>query len=225
MSASQIDALLAGVSAPLTLLRCCWLKASISMEFQRRPSVVSHLSYSDTDLASLDEGGFLSDLLGHSHFFAPASRSPQHQRYSTPLVLISPDNSTHNSTSSIPSSLATVATSSHSGDASPPVISSSSSSKSSLRPKKFSLSLNGNLTPTSSPLSPDFTILLDSPDKPVRPKESGVHRGDQYINKESLAHDLSALSTMPELCDVTFLVGADRQPVCGVRAILAARSR
>lgn len=49
--------------------------------------------------------------------------------------------------------------------------------------------------------------------------------GDQYINKERLAQDLCALSSMPELCDVTFLVGTDRQPVCGVRAILAARSR
>lgn len=46
-----------------------------------------------------------------------------------------------------------------------------------------------------------------------------------FINKDSLAHDLSFLATMPELCDVTFLVGEDRQPVCGVRAILAARSR
>ena len=55
--------------------------------------------------------------------------------------------------------------------------------------------------------------------------ETGVHFGDQYVNKERLARDLSALSTMPELCDVTFLVGEDRQPVCGVRAILAARSR
>jgi hypothetical protein len=30
---------------------------------------------------------------------------------------------------------------------------------------------------------------------------------------------------MPELCDTTFLVGGERQPICGVRAILAARSR
>lgn len=45
------------------------------------------------------------------------------------------------------------------------------------------------------------------------------------MNKERLAQDLGALSSMPELCDVTFLVGEDRQPVCGVRAILAARSK
>jgi len=47
----------------------------------------------------------------------------------------------------------------------------------------------------------------------------------RYENKDSLAHDLSFLATMPELCDVTFLVGEDRQPVCAVRAILGARSR
>ena len=49
--------------------------------------------------------------------------------------------------------------------------------------------------------------------------------GTQYINKDSLAHDLSFLATMPELCDVTFLVGDERQSVCAVKAILAARSR
>ncbi len=46
-----------------------------------------------------------------------------------------------------------------------------------------------------------------------------------FDNRLGLAHDLGFLATMPELCDVTFLVGEDRQPVCGVRAILAARSK
>ena len=46
-----------------------------------------------------------------------------------------------------------------------------------------------------------------------------------FDNHAGLAHDLSFLAGLPELCDVTFLVGEDRQPVCGVRAILAARSR
>ena len=54
----------------------------------------------------------------------------------------------------------------------------------------------------------------------IDPQDS--HR---YENRDSLAHDLSFLATMPELCDVTFLVGEDRQPVCGVRAVMAARSR
>ena len=46
-----------------------------------------------------------------------------------------------------------------------------------------------------------------------------------FDNRVGLAHDLGFLATMPELCDVTFLVGENRQPVCGVKAILAARSR
>lgn len=33
------------------------------------------------------------------------------------------------------------------------------------------------------------------------------------------------LASMPELCDVTFLVGDSREPVCAVKAVLAARSR
>lgn len=45
-----------------------------------------------------------------------------------------------------------------------------------------------------------------------------------YQNRESLAHDLTFLAVMPEMCDVTFLVGEERQPVCGVKAIMAARS-
>ena len=44
-------------------------------------------------------------------------------------------------------------------------------------------------------------------------------------NKQALADDLRLLASLPELCDVTFLVGDERQPICGVRAILAARSR
>lgn len=30
---------------------------------------------------------------------------------------------------------------------------------------------------------------------------------------------------MPELCDITFLVGETREPVCAVKAVLASRSR
>ncbi|XP_065560676.1 serine-enriched protein-like isoform X2 [Artemia franciscana] len=46
-----------------------------------------------------------------------------------------------------------------------------------------------------------------------------------YENKSGLAEDLKFLASMPELCDVTFLVGDTREPVCAVRAVLAARSR
>lgn len=184
------------------------------MEFQRRPSAVSQMSYSDTELDIISGGGeqlqFLADLHDHSHFFAPL----RNQRYSTPLILISPDNSVHNSTSSIPSSLTTMT---EDGGSSPSISSARSGQQ---RPKKFSLNLNGHLSTSHSHLT------TTSPDKLVQPSEGGgVHRGDQYSNKERLAQDLSALASMPELCDVTFLVGGDRQPVCGVRAILAARSK
>ncbi|CRL04074.1 CLUMA_CG017186, isoform A [Clunio marinus] len=46
-----------------------------------------------------------------------------------------------------------------------------------------------------------------------------------FENKSGLAEDLKFLASMPELCDVTFLVGETREPVCAVRAILASRSR
>ncbi|XP_037075603.1 LOW QUALITY PROTEIN: serine-enriched protein-like [Pollicipes pollicipes] len=46
-----------------------------------------------------------------------------------------------------------------------------------------------------------------------------------FENKTGLAEDLKFLASMPELCDVTFLVGDTREPVCAVRAVLAARSR
>ena len=39
-----------------------------------------------------------------------------------------------------------------------------------------------------------------------------------------LCTDLSFLAHLPELCDVTFLVGGDKEPVCAVKAILGARS-
>ena len=46
-----------------------------------------------------------------------------------------------------------------------------------------------------------------------------------FENKSGLAEDMRFLASMPELCDVTFLVGDTREPVCGVKAVLAARSR
>ncbi|KAL5248502.1 hypothetical protein ACHWQZ_G017633 [Mnemiopsis leidyi] len=47
----------------------------------------------------------------------------------------------------------------------------------------------------------------------------------KFENRSALAQDLNLLSGLPELCDIIFLVGEDKQPVCAVRAILAARSR
>ncbi|KAJ8024555.1 Serine-enriched protein [Holothuria leucospilota] len=52
-------------------------------------------------------------------------------------------------------------------------------------------------------------------------------RGEPAVldNKLGLAEDLGFLSRMPELCDVTFLVGEKKEPIGAVRAILATRSR
>ncbi|CAH2048497.1 unnamed protein product, partial [Iphiclides podalirius] len=46
-----------------------------------------------------------------------------------------------------------------------------------------------------------------------------------FENKSGLAEDMKFLASMPELCDVTFLVGDTREPVCAVKAVLASRSR
>lgn len=83
----------------------------------------------------------------------------------------------------------------------------------------------------SSPLLPDCAGALTGRARSDGGSTSSTEflesAADEYRfeNKASLAHDLSFLATMPELCDVTFLVGEGRQPVCAVKAILAARSR
>lgn len=46
-----------------------------------------------------------------------------------------------------------------------------------------------------------------------------------FENKSGLAEDMKFLASMPELCDITFLVGETREPVCAVKAVLAARSK
>lgn len=38
-----------------------------------------------------------------------------------------------------------------------------------------------------------------------------------FDNKSGLADDMKFLASMPELCDVTFLVGETREPVCAVK--------
>lgn len=38
-----------------------------------------------------------------------------------------------------------------------------------------------------------------------------------FENKTGLAEDMKFLASMPELCDVTFLVGETREPVCAVK--------
>ena len=39
-----------------------------------------------------------------------------------------------------------------------------------------------------------------------------------------MCNDMSFLAHLPELCDITFMVGPDKELVCAVRAVLAARS-
>ncbi|KAG8194650.1 hypothetical protein JTE90_003122 [Oedothorax gibbosus] len=58
-------------------------------------------------------------------------------------------------------------------------------------------------------------------------EEEAERRSDASLfeNKTGLAEDMKFLASMPELCDVTFLVGDTREPVCAVKAVLAARSR
>lgn len=46
-----------------------------------------------------------------------------------------------------------------------------------------------------------------------------------FENKAGLAEDMRFLASIPELCDITFLVGETREPVCAVKAVLAARSK
>ena len=56
----------------------------------------------------------------------------------------------------------------------------------------------------------------------------GLHEFDDtsiFENKAGLSDDMRFLASMPELCDITFLVGETREPVCAVRAVLGARSK
>ena len=42
-------------------------------------------------------------------------------------------------------------------------------------------------------------------------------------DETGLCTDMGFLAHLPELCDITFLVGADKEPVCAVRAILGTK--
>lgn len=56
-------------------------------------------------------------------------------------------------------------------------------------------------------------------------KENGLEDMAMFENKTGLCEDMKFLANMPELYDVTFLVGDSREPVGGIKAVLAARSR
>lgn len=177
----------------------------------RKQKPLSQLSYSDSELDMIDWDA--SSLSHHSHFFAPSGHP--HNRYSTPLILISPGH--HGSTDSRgagdpPSSAGASATQSSEGSNGAP----------GLGPFPYSASSRSKLIVPSAAMNGHF--ISDEDDRRAN-DISGWPGGRLYINKDSLAHDLSFLANMPELCDVTFLVGEERQPICAVRAILAARSR
>ena len=51
--------------------------------------------------------------------------------------------------------------------------------------------------------------------------------GDNNLSSQDesgLCNDLGFLAHLPELCDITFLVGEDKEPVCAVRAVLGSNT-
>ena len=40
------------------------------------------------------------------------------------------------------------------------------------------------------------------------------------MHQAGLCNDMGFLAHLPELCDITFMVGPDKEPVCAVRAVL-----
>ena len=74
--------------------------------------------------------------------------------------------------------------------------------------------------------TPRIQVVLMAQDIPN--ESSGEDDFDDtsiFENKAGLSDDMRFLASMPELCDVTFLVGETREPVCAVKAVLGARSR
>ncbi|XP_071101813.1 serine-enriched protein-like [Haliotis cracherodii] len=64
-----------------------------------------------------------------------------------------------------------------------------------------------------------------TPSSKVRASSSGHKEVMMYSNMADLSESLQYITSMPELCDVTFLVGNRHLPIHGVKAILATRSR
>ena len=73
-------------------------------------------------------------------------------------------------------------------------------------------------TPTQHSLSRKPVNLIKR--EPVKIKEK-----ISYKNTQSLTQNLKVISSIPELCDVTFEVGQEKVKVHGVKAILGTRSR
>ena len=176
---------------------------------------LSELSYSDSELDMIDWDA--SSLQTHSHFFAPSGHP--HNRYSTPLIVISPGSgSERGGGGGGGGKLSSGAAAAHSSGSS-----SGAPSPSPLYPFPHSSSRSKLIVPGPNTAMNGHTA---SEEERQSAETSTVWpNGRLYVNKDSLSHDLGFLANMPELCDVTFLVGDDRQPICAVRAILAARSR
>lgn len=182
----------------------------------------SELSYSDSELDMIDWDA--SSLKDHSHFFAPSGHP--HNRYSTPLIIISPgQGSADRGTISSGGAAAAVHSSgSSSGAPSPsPILPAPSFPHSTSRSKLIVPAAAAAAQSTMNGHSEEDVSQTQSAEARSTDRVWPTER--LYVNKDSLAHDLSFLANMPELCDVTFLVGEERQPICAVRAILAARSR
>lgn len=58
------------------------------------------------------------------------------------------------------------------------------------------------------PVASTSSTYMDEPDMSI------------FENKTGLAEDMKFLASMPELCDVTFLVGETREPVCAVKVFI-----
>lgn len=74
---------------------------------------------------------------------------------------------------------------------------------------------------TPSSLSPSSAVAAKMPE-PVASSSTTAAFMDEpdmsiFENKTGLAEDMKFLASMPELCDVTFLVGETREPVCAVK--------
>ena len=68
-------------------------------------------------------------------------------------------------------------------------------------------------------------VSTEQPSLPLEPTLQREEPSFSYSNSKDLAKDMAFFAHLPSLCDVTFLVGRDKKPVCAVKAILAARSR
>ena len=75
-----------------------------------------------------------------------------------------------------------------------------------------------SFTPTQNPPYRKLVNLIKR--DPIKIKEKMSYR-----NTQSLTESLKVISSIPELCDVTFEVGPEKVKVHGVKAILGTRSR